>query len=497
MITGQVTEEGLETAATIAGLLEEHRARRAVLTEALWPDAVVRFGTSTSWPATEYADAWHAVQDACTVTHHLFNDRVDIQGDVAYVETYYVAVFAPGATAGSLLPFCGAVEAGRVGLQGGRYVDRLERRGTAWRIASRHVCAEWFATAPGGAAPRPALGPGCGSPLADIEDLLTRESARDCVYRFARALDRADVDLLGATVDGTPDDGVVRSLLVERDTFPVQCTYVTGLDVDGRGASADVFATYLEARLRDDAVHLSGGRLQLELRRSGSGWRIAEHQRAVSWRATADGRHTRAFHRATGDKSHRSREDGSYQAPVRDGVSRTAADLLAREGVRDALARYARGADRLDRDMLASAHVDVAPQFLDYMLGQAEVRPIQDHCWTNLRVELAGESTAWIEAYYISVHGYVDGAGSGFIEGATSAQDLNLVAGRYVRRLDRVDGRWGLRNLSAAGVYPPPNGGLGDWHAVLDGSGLAGYLDATGNTRARRGGTDDPSYERP
>jgi hypothetical protein len=495
----------LVSAARAADGLDRER-----LTSSFWPDATVRYGTMPEWTREALVDAWSAAAQRCAATqHHLFNDSLDVDGDAAYVETYYIAVFVPTGSAGreSLLPFCGGVEPGRVGFQGGRYVDRLERREGRWRIASRQVCGDWFATADAtettarrGDGPTSQAGPVPGAERARLADLLQREAVRDTVQRFARGLDRVDLDLLASafvSLDGERE--LVESLLSERDSRPVQCHYVTNLRVSlGTGsaqAEASFIAAHCEARGAPRPVHLLGGRYRFDLVQTGDGWRIATWTSHAEWRATADGRHIEAFHRATGDKSRRNRDDASYQPLVRAATCRTIGELIDREGVRDALARYARGVDRLDRQLIESAFVDVAPQFVDYMFAQAQVRPIQDHCWTNLRVELTGDGAAYIEAYYISVHGYVDGATTGFIDGTTSAEDVNLVAGRYVRWFEKVDGRWGLRNLSTAATYPPPNGGLGDWHAVLDGSGLAEYLAATGNASRRRGG-DDPSYRR-
>ena len=64
-------------------------------------------------------------------THHsILNSSVDLDGDVAHTETYvhayHVMKSPPGAPK-------------RVFLYAGRYIDRLEKRGGAWRIAHR-VC---------------------------------------------------------------------------------------------------------------------------------------------------------------------------------------------------------------------------------------------------------------------------------------------------------------------------------------------------------------------
>jgi hypothetical protein len=490
-----------------------------LMVSAFWADATIRYGAGATWSTAELVTAWLPVAEACVSTqHHLFNHRLDVDGDTARAETYYITVFAPtgGAEDGSLLPFCGSVQAGQVAFQGGRHVDTLQRRDGEWRIAARQVVGDWFATADGSGtmALRQSISNtprGAGSvrnrhdpsyrrdaPAGHTEplaELFAADAIRDCVFRYARAIDRLDIDLL-RSVFVAPDDEreLVDSLVDRGETRPTQSTYITNLrvDLDGGSAAAEVY--FLSAH-RDTGtqVDLIGGRHVFELTADSGDWRIARRTTLGEWHAVGDGTHVDAFLRATGNKSKRSREDASYDPLVTNGVSRTVDDLVAREGVRDGLARYARGVDRLDREVIESAHVDVAPQFVDYMFRQADIRPIQNHYWTNLRIELDGDA-AFIEAYYVSVHGYVDGAGTGFIEGTTSKDDINFIGGRYVRWFDKVGDRWGLRNLSASRQYPPPSGGLGDWHAIVNGSGLRAYLDATGNGTHPRGSRDDPSY---
>ena len=73
-------------------------------------------------------DRWLASQ------HLLHQSNFDIDGDTAYVETYFTAHHrVRGETGGSEV----------LETFGGRYVDRLERRDGAWRIARRQVVHDW------------------------------------------------------------------------------------------------------------------------------------------------------------------------------------------------------------------------------------------------------------------------------------------------------------------------------------------------------------------
>jgi hypothetical protein len=464
------------------------RVDAALMASAFWPDATIRYGAWTEWSTAELLDAWSPVAGACAVTqHHLFNHRLDVAADTADAESYYIAVFAPAGDV-SLLPFSGSVGPGEVAFQGGRYVDRLERRDGEWRIAARQVCGDWFATAHGSGSPQNRNDADVATGKAEpLDELLAADAIRDCVLRYARGMDRLDTELLASAFVRLEDEQ-------EPGVGDAQSHYITNLRVNLDGASAGAEAYFISVT-GGRQVDLTGGRYVFELTRTSGDWRIAKKTTLDEWHAAGDGRYLDAFLQATGNKSKRSREDASYDPLVTDSVSRTVEDLVEREGVRDCLARYARGVDRLDKELIASAHVDVAPQFVDYMFRQAEIRPVQNHYWTNLRIELDGD-VAFIEAYYISVHGYVDGASPGFIDGTTSKDDINLIGGRYIRWFEKVGDRWGLRDLSSSKVYPPPSGGLGDWHAIVNGSGLSAYLQATGNGSHPRGSREDPSYVR-
>jgi hypothetical protein len=96
------------------------------------------------------------------LTHHLLlNHHVDIDGDTAHSECYYqfVARNHPWEEGGDET----------VMLAGGRYIDRLERRCGAWKIALRTNIIEWSCL-------QPSLPP----PFGDIADIgLNGVSARD------------------------------------------------------------------------------------------------------------------------------------------------------------------------------------------------------------------------------------------------------------------------------------------------------------------------------
>jgi hypothetical protein len=83
-----------------------------------------------------FLEWWLPKQDSREVTEHLVsNHTIDIDGDVAHVESYHlVAVKQHGED--------------RVNLHAGRYADRLERRDGVWRISLRVVIPSWHGIVP-------------------------------------------------------------------------------------------------------------------------------------------------------------------------------------------------------------------------------------------------------------------------------------------------------------------------------------------------------------
>lgn len=66
-------------------------------------------------------------------SHSLSNIIIRMHGERADVESYFQGYHVARDDGGS-----------RAFLQGGRYLDRLERRGGEWRIAARKVVIDWF-----------------------------------------------------------------------------------------------------------------------------------------------------------------------------------------------------------------------------------------------------------------------------------------------------------------------------------------------------------------
>lgn len=123
------------------------RFDRELFLSAFHPDAEIAAGSYVGGPVTLYEWASSLHEQGQVATHHnLLNVSCDIDGDIAHAETYYL--------------FVGRNRDESNWVAGGRYLDRLEKRAGAWRIACRNNVIEWS-----GMVPTMAL------PFADVPDI--------------------------------------------------------------------------------------------------------------------------------------------------------------------------------------------------------------------------------------------------------------------------------------------------------------------------------------
>jgi hypothetical protein len=102
-----------------------------LIRSAYHPDAIDHHGSALSGSPEEFI-AWYAAQQPSREysQHNILNISIDLAGDEAHVETYFVAV----------IRLAGGDDLRTIG---GRYVDRFERRDGDWRIALRVMLSEW------------------------------------------------------------------------------------------------------------------------------------------------------------------------------------------------------------------------------------------------------------------------------------------------------------------------------------------------------------------
>lgn len=129
-----------------------------------------------------------------------------------------------------------------------------------------------------------------------------------------------------------------------------------------------------------------------------------------------------------------------------DSIEALAASVRAlqdRQEVYDCVARYARGVDRFDRELIQSAfHPDALDEhgkfvghpdeFVEWALGQhSQAHLSHQHCLLNHRCELDGD-TAHAETYFL------------FVSMNRAGKPLTMGGGRYIDRMERRDGRWAI-----------------------------------------------------
>lgn len=111
------------------------RCDKAELRTVYHPDAYDDHGVF-SGPAEEFVE-WvfpQLIEATESISHLVANVKIDLDGDVARVESYYQSISRMRVAAGERPCLRSA---------GGRYVDRFERRDGEWRIAHRRVIGDW------------------------------------------------------------------------------------------------------------------------------------------------------------------------------------------------------------------------------------------------------------------------------------------------------------------------------------------------------------------
>lgn len=161
----------------IAAMLDKHEIReclerfsrgmdrfdRDIYLSAFWEDAEMAAGPFVGSAADCWDWAVPLHRTGQILTHHaLLQSNIDLDGDTAHAETYY--------------QFVGRNHGETLWIAGGRYVDRLERRGDEWRIALRTNVIEWGC-----------LPPPMAVPFGDVPDIavngVTARDPSDPSYR--------------------------------------------------------------------------------------------------------------------------------------------------------------------------------------------------------------------------------------------------------------------------------------------------------------------------
>jgi hypothetical protein len=118
------------------------RLDESLLIDCFHPDSVHEQG-GFAGPSAQFCIYALARLRTCESTqHHVGNILIELDGDQAHSEAYWVAYhrIAPGNDTTGLFA---AREVAQDLFVGGRYIDRFERRNGYWRIVARHGVYDW------------------------------------------------------------------------------------------------------------------------------------------------------------------------------------------------------------------------------------------------------------------------------------------------------------------------------------------------------------------
>lgn len=106
------------------------RADREIFLSAFHEDATIDLFGRTYSPIELFEEATESINNDFTcITHYLTNFTCEIDGDIAHTETYQLfAARNPDKT---------------MRMNGGRMIERLERRDGEWKLAFRYSLTEW------------------------------------------------------------------------------------------------------------------------------------------------------------------------------------------------------------------------------------------------------------------------------------------------------------------------------------------------------------------
>lgn len=109
------------------------RADGAILKTAYWPDAEVAYG-GFNGNAHEFCEMLpNAIRGFARTQHSISNVTIDVRGDDARVETYVTAYHYTANDRGPDQEMTYL----------GRYLDRMQKRGSVWKILHRQVVMDW------------------------------------------------------------------------------------------------------------------------------------------------------------------------------------------------------------------------------------------------------------------------------------------------------------------------------------------------------------------
>jgi 3-phenylpropionate/cinnamic acid dioxygenase small subunit len=500
---------------------------------ALWagcfhPGARIWIGNLYDGPAEGFAErAVAALRALGSTQHFITNPLIEIAGDVARVECY--------ATAWHRLTRNGrAFDC----LVGGRYLDRFERRGGAWRIAERRYVFDWNRDLPAcGAEARERLGwtvpvwgrrdpddasyrrlPGFPAPRlggrvrrappgeAELREVLDRQAIRDVLNRYSHNLDRCNEAGLrrvfhsgsreshAGLFEGSGDEFCTFAMPGMRAIGPTSHPISNALvEVEGDRAYCEsyVWAQQRMTQFEPGFDLLIGARYLDHLERRDGRWAIVDRYCVADWVRDEPIAETLSRGllpmispiRGVKDRSDPVYRDmhGAIEPPA------TLEEAAVKQAITEVIYRYARGVDRADLATLRSCfHPDGHENHMGMMDGNAwdfcaaaargfpTVKRMH-HAIANVGIELRGE-VAFVESYTSAYQR---------LQGEAAPIDC-MVAARSLDRMERRAGEWRIADRRV----------ILDWNQDYD-DGETMMLGLLDPQRVPSGtyGPGDPSYQ--
>jgi hypothetical protein len=159
-----------------------------------------------------------------------------------------------------------------------------------------------------------------------VQWLLDREAIQDCVYRYARGLDRHDPEMFASpyhsdAIDrhgdfvGTRDEFVPWGLDLLASEWDTHTHFITNnrVEIEGDVAHSECYVLFAQRRREGDKIDLGGGRYIDRLERRDGEWRIAARELVLDWTGRTDAAayaDTASYTRGRWDK-----DDLSYRRP--------------------------------------------------------------------------------------------------------------------------------------------------------------------------------------
>lgn len=307
----------------IAHLLATHsrgidRCDPVLLKSVYHPDATVAYGMFEG-QAQDFADmVTSSTRNLPTTLHRPSNVWIALDGDRASAESYVIAYMElPGA------------EAATQHLIGGRYLDRLERRGGAWKLAHRSYVLDWninqtatgiwdglygqmhrgsnrdddpavaFMAEWNSQAKSPSRSGMMSTETAEqqIDHILARQALHDLGMAYCRGVDRGDGDLLRSVFhdDATVSVGVFEGSALEFADIMVapapervrtfHSVANEWYDVDGDRAVGESYVIAVSTWLADgqESDGIVGGRYLDRFERRAGVWKLAHRTFVLDW----------------------------------------------------------------------------------------------------------------------------------------------------------------------------------------------------------------------